>query len=136
MIIVILKMIFLLVCWTMGWRVIISEGMLFEKLGEWAEKKAETNKWFDAIICPWCIPNIQGLLFVYPLAFALGILEWWDWRYVAMYPFTLGAASFICGTLWEIYLTRNRKREYYTNAQKYYYNLNKKEKVKEKEKEN
>lgn len=131
---------FLLVCWTMGWRVVISEGMLLEKLGKWAEEKAKTNKLFDILVCPWCIPNVQGLLFVYPLAYGMGILNGFHWEYLMMYPFCLGGASFISGMLWNIYLTMNQMKDffesgvavhdrqipYYENKQKYYYNQNKK----------
>lgn len=120
MIAIILKIIFLTVSWSLGWRVIISEGLLLEKLGTWAEKKAEGNKIYDIICCPWCIPNAHGILFVWPLVFVLGILPFeWNWKYLAMYPFCLGASSFITGIIWTLYLTINAIRENYTLQNEY-----------------
>jgi hypothetical protein len=130
-------MIFLGVVWVLGWRVAVSEEMIFEKIGKWAEKKEEEG-WkimSGLVLCPWCLPNIHGILFVWPLAWALEILPhnmiWW--KYLAMYPFYLGASSYIAGMLWNIYLTLNQVKDsneasvdWYKNGQKYFYNINKK----------
>lgn len=121
MILVMLKMIFLITCWVMMWKIGTAEGMLFEGIGKWADKMNEKYKIIDGLLlCPWCLPNIHGLLFVYPLAFGMGILEWWDWRYLMMYPFVLGASSFVCGNLWDWYLRNNAKKELYEQQTAYY----------------
>lgn len=134
MIELILKIVFLTVSWSLGWKVIISEGMLLEKLGRYAENKIkEGNKIGDVIFCEWCIPNLHGVLFVLPLAFALGILPFeLNWKYLFMYPFCLGASSFITGMLWQIHLLVKSKIEfnesgriYFEQSAEYYYNLNK-----------
>lgn len=130
-----LKMVGLTVAWSLGWRVIISKDMLFEKIGDWAEAKVKGgNKFFDIICCPFCIPNAHAILFVWPLAFGLGVMPFeWNIKYLLIYPFCLGASSFITGFIWTIYQTINSVKEnkewgtqYYQNAQKYYYNENKK----------
>lgn len=130
MIVLILKIIFLTVCWSLGWRIIVSDGMLFEKIGQWAEKKVEAgNKFYDIFVCPWCIPNAHAILFVWPLIFGLEILPFeWNWKYLFMYPFCLGASSFITGVLWTFYTSINSKKQYhdlgakyFENAQEYYY---------------
>lgn len=121
MIILILKMIFLTVSWSLGWRVIISEGMLFERIGVWAQDKVDAgNKFYELLICPWCLPNFMGVFFVWPLAFGLEILPFeCNWKYLLMYPFCLSASSFITGFVWTLYLTMNAKREYYTQVNEY-----------------
>lgn len=137
MILLICKMIFLGVCWVMLWRVAVSDKMIFEKVGKWAEAKVDKgHKVYDLFICPWCMGSVHGILFIWPLAFAMRILPFeWNWDYVCMYPFYLGGTSFISGMLWHIYLTMNQKKDYYEsgvtfhqNAQKFFYNKNKKDK--------
>lgn len=115
------KMIFLITAWVMMWKIITSENMILEGVGKWGERMAKRYPIFDGlIVCEWCLPNIHGILFVYPLAFGLRVLCWWHWEYVLMYPFVLGASSFICGNLWAWYLRNNAKKDLY-EAQKAYY---------------
>jgi hypothetical protein len=130
-----IKMVILTISWSLGWRVIISKGMLFEKLGDWSEKKVEAgNKIYDVISCPFCIPNLHGILFVWPLAFGLGVMPFeWNYKYLLLYPFILSLSSFITGFTWNIYQTINSIKEnkdwgskYYENAQKNFYLINKK----------
>lgn len=131
MILLSLKITLLTVTWTLGWKVSISEGLWLEKLGKWGEAKVESGyKIFDGlIVCPWCVPNIHGLLFVWPLAFGLGVMPFeFNYKYFLIYPFCVCASSFISGFIWTIYLTLNSKKvsnewasKYYENAQKYYY---------------
>lgn len=116
MILFIIKMIFLTTLWTLGWKIATSDDMVLEKLGQWGQKKVdEGNKIFDGlIVCEWCLPNIHGILFVWPLAFGMGIMPFvWDWKYLLAYPFCVAGSSFISGILWEFYLTMNAKRNYY-----------------------
>lgn len=123
------------VCWCLGWKIITAEKMPLHFILKWGEQKVkEGYKVFDGlIVCEWCVPNLHGLLFVWPAAFALGIIPFeWNYKYLLVYPFMVGAASFITGMLWNLYLVMNAKKDsdewsskYYDNAQKYYYNLNK-----------
>lgn len=116
MILLIIKMIFLTTLWTLGWKVIISEGMLLEKIGSWGDKKAEQGyKIVEGLItCPWCVPNIHGLLFVWPLAFGMGIMPLeFSWKYVFAYPFCVAGSSFVSGYVWGLFLMVNAKRDYF-----------------------
>lgn len=114
-----LKIISLTVSWSLGWKVVTAKKMLFENIGNWAKRKAKTNKMYDVFICEWCIPNAHGLFFVWPLAFGIGIIPFeWNYKYLLMYPFCLGASSFITGMLWDSYLTMNAKRDYYKSETK------------------
>lgn len=116
MIELIVKLIFLSTIWSLGWKVVTAKGMLLEKIGEWGDKKVEDGyKIFEGLItCPFCIPNIHSLLFVYPLAFIIGIMPFeFNWEYVAIYPFCVSGSSFLSGAIWTVYLTLNAKKDYY-----------------------
>lgn len=132
MIALILKLIFLDVLWTMGWKIITEKNMLLEKVGDFGEKKLEQGyKVFDGlIICPWCIPNIHGVLFVVPLSFGLGIMPFvWDWKYLMMWPFVVAGASLISGLIWSLYKHLELKHKYYEHLeQQEYFNLKNKKK--------
>lgn len=111
----ILKMILLTTIFSLGWKVAISDGMILESVGKWAENKIENgNKWVEAIYCQWCLPNFFGILVVWPLAFGLEIMPFeWNWKYIFAYPFCVCGSSFLTGMAWLHYLTLNQKREYY-----------------------
>lgn len=120
MIEILLKMILLDVMWVMGWKVATAENMVLEKVGEWGEQQVEKGyKIFDGlIVCPWCLPNLHGVLFVVPLALMLEILphNWYWWQYAALYPFFIGGACFTSGMLWDWHLLIERKKDYYEAA--------------------
>lgn len=138
-------MIFLTTVWVMAWKVATAEKMIFKKIGEYGKKKVEQGyKIFNGlIVCPFCLPNIHGFLFVWPLSFALGVmpldLVWY--KYIILYIFSTGGSCFTSGVLWTLYETLNSKKDnldsgtdmnvsadkYFENAQKYYYNINKKQ---------
>lgn len=112
----IIKMIMLTTIWVIMWKIATAEGMILEELGKWGEKKVkEGYKIFDGlIVCQWCLANFHGILFVWPLAFIMGIMPFeFRWEYVAAYPFCLGGSSMMSGFIWAWYTTLNAKKEYY-----------------------
>lgn len=120
MIEVIFKAIFCTVAWVMMWKIATAEEMILEKVGKWGEQMAEKYKIFNGlIVCEWCLPNIHGILFVWPLMILSGIIEW-EWKLLFIYPFVLGGSCFLSGMLWGAYLRGNAKHEYYEKASAYY----------------
>ena len=105
--IILFKIILLLSIWVVGIKIATSEGMLFEKIGEWGEKKVNDGYIiFDAlIVCPWCLPSVHSI-FGYGFAFALGVLPLeWNWKFLIMWPLVVMGCSFLCGNAWNIYET-------------------------------
>jgi len=115
MIVIILKLIFINILWVIGWKILTAKGMVGEKLGEYGEKKVEQGyKIFDGLlICPYCLPNIHGILFVWPIAFILGVLPFeWNWKYLVVHVLMVCGSSFICGTLWTLHEMMGTKKKY------------------------
>lgn len=119
MIFFIIQMIFFTTLWTLGWKIATAEDMILEKIGKWGEEQVDKgNKIFEGlIVCEWCVPNIHGVLFVWPICFGLGIMPdvvWW--KFLLAYPFCLAGSSFASGMLWGFYLLKNDKSDYYESG--------------------
>ena len=120
MIEVFLKILLMDIIWVLGFKVITEEGMLLEKVGEWGGKMYDKGyKIMDGlIICPFCLPNLHCLLFVWPLAFITGIVPFeLDWRYLVVHIFVACAGSFICGTIWTGFKTMQFKNKYWEHKE-------------------
>lgn len=96
----------------MGLKVVMSKGMLLEKLGLFFERKIdEGNKWYDLFYCQWCMSTIQSVT-AYFFAFGLGILPFeFDWKLLIRWPLIVMGASFINGNLWNLYQATNAIKE-------------------------
>lgn len=105
MIELILKMIFLDVLWVLAFKIATSENMILQGIGKWGSKMNDRYKVFDGLItCPYCIGNLHGVLFVWPLAIFLGIIPFeWDWRYLGVHFFMVAGTSIICGFIWGLH---------------------------------
>jgi len=116
-----LELVLLTVIWCLGMKILTSEGMLLEKLGDFAHKKVEEGKLiYDPIIaCEWCMPSIHSL-FGYFFGVVLGIITVFSWRLVIIYPLVAIGASVGTGFIWNAYLTMNRFKER-NEAQTFYY---------------
>lgn len=110
--IVLAKLIILTVIIVMGLKIVMSEGMMLEKLGKYFERKVDEGyKIFDIFICAWCMNSLQSLT-AHAFAYGLGILPpEFDWQLVIRLPLVIMGASFISGNLWNIYETINRIKE-------------------------
>lgn len=95
----------------MGLKIVLSEGMLLEKLGAWFEKKAEKSNFYKWFICQWCMPSMQSFT-AHFFAFALGIIPLEFNLHVAIrWLLVIMASSFISGNLWNLYETVNRIKD-------------------------
>lgn len=103
------------------------DGMLFEKVGKFGEKKIKQGyKIFEALwICEWCMPSIHSLI-GFGFGFAIGVIDVFSWKLIAYYPLCVGGASLCCGLIWEFYNLMVANKMYYENGQQYYYLSNKK----------
>lgn len=110
---ILFQIVLLTFIWVMGIKISTSEGMIFEKLGEYGQRKVDEGHkiWEALIVCQWCLPSVHSI-FGYAFAFGLGILPFeWDWELIIMWPLVVMGSSFLCGFTWNIYETINRVRE-------------------------
>lgn len=131
--IIIAKLILLTVMIVMALKIVMSEGMLLERLGNWFEYKVadkyegdvlveKGNKFYDLFICPWCMNSIQSLT-AHAFAFGLGILPLeFNWQLIIRLPLVIFGSSFISGNLWNLYQTINNIKDR-NEAQENYYNV-------------
>lgn len=96
----------------MGLKIVMSKGMLLERLGEWFERKIdEGHKWYDLFFCQWCMSTLC-VIYAHFFAFGLGIIPFeWNWQLLIRYPLLVCAGSFLCGNAWNIYETINQIKE-------------------------
>lgn len=119
MITLILKMIFLDVLWVLAWKIATSDDMVLEAVGKWGNKMNDKYKIFDGLVtCPYCLGNIHGLLFVWPLALFLGIVPLeWDWKYLAIHFFMVAGTSITCGVIWGLHEIMLNKIKYWQHKE-------------------
>lgn len=119
--IILFKLITLTVIIVLALKISLSQGMLFEKVGDWLESKVNAGyKMFDLFICQWCMPSLQ-VFTAHAFAFGLGILPCeFNWQLLIRLPLVVFASSFVSGNLWNIYETINRIKEK-NNAESIYY---------------
>lgn len=108
-----IKVILITFIWVMGIKISTSEGMVFEKLGKYAERKVEKGYkiWEALIACEWCLPSVHSV-FGYAFSFGIGIIPFeFQWKYIIMLPIVIMGTSFLSGNVWNIYLTINKIKE-------------------------
>lgn len=107
-----IKLIGVTVVLVLALKIVMSEGMLLEKLGKFFERKIkEGHKAYDLFYCEWCSGTLQSIT-AHFIAFGLGVLPFeWNWQLLIRWPLIIGGASFISGNLWNLYLTVNRIKE-------------------------
>lgn len=96
----------------MGLKIAMSEGMIFEKLGNFFESKIDEGyKIYNLFFCQWCMATLCSIA-AYFFAFGLDIIPFeWDNKLVIRWPLVICGASFVSGNVWNIYLTINKIRE-------------------------
>lgn len=106
------KLIILTVMIASALKVVMSEGMLLEKLGAYFKRKQDKGyRWVDLFYCEWCCVTLQSIT-AHAFAFGLGILPLsWNWQLLIRWPLVVFGASFISGNLWNVYLTINKIKE-------------------------
>lgn len=111
--IVLLQIILLTFIWVMGVKISTAEGMIFEKLGDYAKDKIESgHKIWEALInCEWCLPSVHSI-FGHAFAFGLGIIPFEvNKELFIRWPLVIMGTSLISGLTWTIYKTINKIRE-------------------------
>lgn len=119
------KLIVLTVIIVMGLKISMSEGMIFEKLGKYFERKVDEGyKGFDIFICAWCMNSLQSIT-AHVFAFGLGVLPFeFNWQLLIRWPLVIMGASFVSGNLWNTYETINKVKEKNEQEAKYFENSN------------
>lgn len=111
--ILLLKLIIITVIWCLGFKVVTSDGMWLEKIGQYAEHK-NALIWKPLVKCIWCMPSIHSLV-GYGLAVGIGVITGFSWHLVFMYPLVVMGSSFICGVLWSISECIETLTSYFSN---------------------
>lgn len=112
MITMIIKIVFITSCLIWGVKVATQPGMVFEKLGAWAENQLERGRkiWDTLLLCPFCMPTVYSA-FGYGFAYLLGIIKSWDVLYA--YPIVLCATSMVSGIIWTVFKLILSVKEYF-----------------------
>lgn len=124
--ILLFELIIITVILVLGFKIVTQRDMGLQKWGFWIEKQVlDKGSIFELLSCQWCMPTLFSLP-AFGIAFGIGILKCVTWNILLYYILNVGGSSVTCGLIWTGYLTLNAKKEYYDNAQKHYYLLNKK----------
>lgn len=107
-----IKLIGITVVLVLSLKIVMSEGMLLEKLGQYFERKIdEGHKIYDLFYCQWCSGTLQSIT-AHLFAFGLGIIPFeWNWQLLIRWPLIVGATSIIAGNFWNLYLAVNQIKE-------------------------
>lgn len=102
--ILIIKVVVFTVIWCLGLKIVLSEGMVFEKIGKFITDKVEVEhkKIYEPLgYCEFCMPSIHTL---FGIAFALASNTInLSWNIAILYPIFVMASSFLTGVIWNIY---------------------------------
>ena len=111
------ELITICVIWCIGIKIVTSQGMVLEKLGEWAEKKVEDGYriYEPLLVCPYCMPSIHTAIAI-GFSFGMGVIDTWSWHLLFMYPIVAMASSFINGFLWKAHQKQNAEHEFLESA--------------------
>lgn len=124
--IILAKVILITYIWVMGVKISTAEGMIFEKLGKYAQRKVdEGHKIWEALIaCEWCLASVHSV-FGHAFAFGLGILPLeFNWQLLIRLPLVIMGTSLISGLTWTIYLMINDIKDNNEEQAKYFKNMN------------
>jgi hypothetical protein len=117
-----LKLVVITVICSMALKIILSEGMMLEKLGKWFEYKAngiyqegvliqKGNKLYELFICPWCCVTLQSFT-AHIFGIGLGIVPLeFNVHFFLRWALVIMASSFISGNLWNLYEISNVIKE-------------------------
>src|SRR6185312_13080254 len=110
--ILLIKLIIITTIWCLGIRIATNEGMVFEKLRIYGNKKVnEGYKIFEPLfICIYCMPSIHssiGFLFAY----GLGILPTFHVKLLIYYPLVVMGSSILGGLIWQYHEKLDSEKE-------------------------
>ena len=102
--VLIFKVIVLTVIWCLGLKIVLSQGMVLEKIGKFITHKVEVEhkKIYEPIgYCEFCMPSIHTL---FGIAFGLASKTIsFSWNIVILYPIFVMGSSFLTGIIWNAY---------------------------------
>lgn len=107
-----IKLIGITVLLVLSLKIVMSEGMLLERLGRFFERKIdEGHKVYDLFYCQYCMSTLQSIVAIF-ISMGLDIIPFeWDWKLLIRWPLTIMGGSIIAGNLWNLYLTTNQIKE-------------------------
>lgn len=111
----------------LGWKIVTSEGMLLESVGDKIKQKVDEGyKYFELLQCPWCMSGVWSLL-GFAFAYGLGIISI-EWRLLLLYPLCVCGSSLVCGFTWSLHLMMDAiKENNETQKDTLYYNFEQEE---------
>lgn len=99
--------------WVMGIKISTADGMVFEKLGRYAQRKVDEGYkiWEALVACEWCLPSVHSI-FGNAFAMGLGIIPAeFNKELFIRWPLVIMGTSLLSGLTWTIYLTINKIKE-------------------------
>ena len=99
-------LILLTTIWCLGVKIITAPGMLLENLGAFAEDRAAKGQliYEPLLACEFCLPSIHSLV-GYLFAVVLGVIYYFSWSLVFIYPLVAMGSSITTGFIWTGYKT-------------------------------
>lgn len=99
--------------WTLGIKIVTSEGMILGSVGAWAQMKAEEgHRIFEALfLCVWCLPSLHSAIAIL-FAWGIGIITP-SWQLLIYYPLVAMGASLLNGLIWGYHEKQAAEKEYY-----------------------
>lgn len=99
--------------WTLGIKIVTSEGMILGSVGAWAQMKVEEgNRIFEALItCHWCMPSLHSSIAIL-FAWGIGVITP-QWNLIIYYPLVAMGTSLVNGLVWGHHLKQDAEKEYY-----------------------
>lgn len=121
---ILIELVGITVMLTLGWKIVISEDMLLERVGYWlTDKVNQGNKIFELWLCPWCTTFFA--LVAFGFAFGMDLLPFvCSLKNILLLPLTICGSSFVSGMLWNLYETLNRVRENNESQSEYFKSIN------------
>lgn len=91
--------------WVLGLKIVTSGGMIFGRIGEYAEKKLYDEGriiFAPLLVCEWCMPSIHTAI-AFLFAYFIGVIDHFSVRLLAYYPLVVMGSSLVCGLVWQYY---------------------------------
>lgn len=100
--------------WVLGLTILTQEGMLLEKVRDWADGK---GAWVEPVIrCHWCMPSLHTLI-AYGFALCMGLMPGsFSWALVVIYPLVAMGSSLVNGLVWGWHLKIESETALYKNS--------------------
>lgn len=121
----IIHLIFFTCVIVLAWRVAISDDMIFERIGQYAERKIDEGyKWHNLYSCPFCMPTVVTFIgWVFMFGLNIVPLEF-EWGLVFVHFIAYFSSCFIAGFTWTVYTVLNAWKDKNEAEEEYLKSLN------------